>query len=162
MEIRHTSPDDLTRLLEIYAHARRYMKRTGNPNQWGDVKPSRAAVEKDIAGGVSYAVCDGDEIYGAFALTQGPEASYAHIENGSWLNDEPYLVIHRVASDGRKHGIISVILDFCEKQGGNIRLDTHDDNLIMQHLLEKHGYTRCGRVYIDDGAPRIGYHKVIH
>jgi hypothetical protein len=31
----------------------------------------------------------------------GKDPTYAVIENGNWLNDEPYGVIHRIASNGR-------------------------------------------------------------
>lgn len=41
-----------------------------------------------------------------------------------------------------------------------IRIDTHSDNVIMHHLLAKHGCTRCGIIRLSSGAPRtafIGY-----
>jgi len=36
-------------------------------------------------------------------------------------------------------------------------MDTHADNKPMQHLAEKHGFTRCGIIYTGDGSPRIAY-----
>jgi hypothetical protein len=51
-------------------------------------------------------------------------------------------------------------LHYCESQIGNIRIDTHKDNVIMQHILESHYYTKCGTIYADDGMPRIAYQKV--
>ncbi len=161
MDIRHATMRDYDEMLSIYAYAREQMKRTGNPNQWGDHRPSRETIMKDIELGQSYVVCDGSALLGAFALTFGDEENYRVIENGQWLNDEPYCVIHRVASAGKAKGVLSAILAFCEGQSDNVRLDTHDDNRIMQHLLEKHGYAKCGRVYIEGGAPRIGYHKIV-
>jgi RimJ/RimL family protein N-acetyltransferase len=41
----------------------------------------------------------------------------------------------------------------------NIRIDTHRDNAIMQHLLEKNGFVKCGIIYVEDGSPRIAYQK---
>ncbi len=161
MEIRHATWEDLERILGIYAFAREQMKKNGNPTQWGDHRPSRETVEKDIELGQSYVVCEEGMIHGVFAFTVGDEPTYRVIENGAWLNDDPYGVIHRVASAGTKKGVLSRILDFCEEKAGNIRIDTHDDNKIMQHLLEKHGYTRCGRIHIADGSPRIAYQKII-
>lgn len=41
-----------------------------------------------------------------------------------------------------------------------IRIDTHSDNVIMHHLLAKHGFTCCGIIRLSSGAPRaafIGY-----
>ena len=41
----------------------------------------------------------------------------------------------------------------------NIRIDTHEDNRIMQHLLDKYGFAKCGCIYVEDGTPRIAYQK---
>jgi len=30
----------------------------------------------------------------------------------------------------------------------------------MQHLLEKNGFVRCGRIFVANGSSRIAYHKV--
>ena len=46
--IRKTRGNELSRLLEIYAHAREMMKQTGNPNQWITYPPSEL-VKADIA-----------------------------------------------------------------------------------------------------------------
>ena len=35
-----------------------------------------------------------------------------------------------------------------------------NDNQIMQHLLEKNGFTRCGIIHVADGTPRIAYQKL--
>ena len=48
MEIRKTTRDDLDRVMEIYAIARDFMAKTGNPNQWKTHKPQRELIEKDI------------------------------------------------------------------------------------------------------------------
>ena len=42
----------------------------------------------------------------------------------------------------------------------SLRADTHADNKIMQHLLEKNGFTRCGIIHVADGTPRIAYQKL--
>lgn len=43
-----------------------------------------------------------------------------------------------------------------------MRIDTHADNHIMQHVIEKAGFQRCGIIFTDDGTPRIAYQKVIN
>jgi predicted GNAT family N-acyltransferase len=68
-------------------------------------------------------------------------------------------VIHRIASSGRCHGMMDFVLRCCESEIDNIRIDTHKDNAIMQHILESHHYTKCGTIYTDDGTPRIAYQK---
>ena len=42
----------------------------------------------------------------------------------------------------------------------SLRADTHADNKIMQHLLEKNGFTRCGIIHVADGSPRFAYQKL--
>ena len=35
MEIRHSAIEDIHLIMELYQHARQFMKEHGNPNQWG-------------------------------------------------------------------------------------------------------------------------------
>lgn len=160
MNIRKPAISELDNILHIYAYAREQMKKNGNPSQWGDDKPDRETIIQDIKNGYSYAIENAGKICGVFALLSGRESTYRIIE-GKWLNDEPYGTIHRVASDGSVKGILKECLDFCEKQVGNIRIDTHENNKTMQHLLEKYGYIKCGIIYVEDGSPRIAYQKCI-
>ncbi len=39
--IKKAQAGDLPRILEIYAYAREFMKRTGNPNQWKENAPQK-------------------------------------------------------------------------------------------------------------------------
>ena len=39
---------DLPRILDIYARAREFMAKNGNPTQWGDNYPSPELLEEDI------------------------------------------------------------------------------------------------------------------
>ena len=41
----------------------------------------------------------------------------------------------------------------------NIKIDTHEDNLIMQKLLEKNSFKYCGVIYLLDGSKRIAFEK---
>jgi hypothetical protein len=160
MNIRYTTIHDLEMVMSIYAYARIQMKKNGNPNQWGNSRPTVEAIKTDIEKHNSFLITEEDEICGVFAFIVGKDPTYAIIENGDWLNDAPYGVIHRIASNGRCHGIMDLALHYCESQIGNIRIDTHKDNVIMQHILESHHYTKCGTIYADDGTPRIAYQKV--
>jgi hypothetical protein len=162
MTIRHTTPHDLDEVMGIYAYARLHMKKNGNPNQWGDCRPSKETIENDIKMRNSFLITDGNEICGVFTFIIGNDPTYAVIENGQWLNDKPYGVIHRIASSGRCKGIMDFAFNYCEAQIDNIRIDTHKDNTIMQHILEKHNYTKCGIIYADDTTERLAYHKVIN
>ncbi len=158
MNIRKPDMSELDSILHIYAYAREQMKKNGNPSQWGNDKPEPKTIIQDIKRGNNYIVEAAGRICGVFALLFGEDPTYQMIE-GKWLNDKPYGAVHRVASDGSVKGILKECLDFCEKQAGNIRIDTHADNTIMQHLLEKYGYTECGIIYAEDNTPRIAYQK---
>ena len=76
------------------------------------------------------------------------------------LNDAPYAAIHRVASAGKRKGVLQECLDYCSAKHQNLRIDTHFDNKIMQHLLEKYGFHRCGTIYLENGDPRIAYQLI--
>ncbi len=160
MKIRKTRPEDLSEVMEIYARARGFMARTGNPTQWGSTYPEEMLIREDIAQGISYvAECDG-RIETVFMYKAGEDPTYRVIEGGSWQNDEPYGVIHRIASRGEVKGAGSRCIQWGFEQCGNLRMDTHDDNRVMQHVLEKNGFERCGRIYLEDGSPRIAYQKL--
>ena len=150
--------EDIPAMMDLYAQARVFMREHGNPNQWDDSYPSRELLEKDIAFGNSYIVEDDEKNLAAtFAFIKGEDPTYYGIENGAWLNHEPYGTIHRLAGNTSYHGIASGCISWCKSQIGNLRADTHEDNKIMQHLLEKNGFVRCGIIHLANGAPRIAY-----
>ena len=158
MYVRRSNMEDIPAMMELYAQARVFMRENGNPNQWDDSYPSRELLEKDIAFGNSYIVEDDEKNLAAtFAFIKGEDPTYYGIENGAWLNHEPYGTIHRLAGNTSYHGIASGCISWCKSQIGNLRADTHEDNKIMQHLLEKNGFVRCGIIHLANGAPRIAY-----
>ena len=159
MHIRKATIDDLNIIMDIYRTAQDFMIESGNPNQWGHFYPSEELIKDDISKGISYLICDGsdDSPHGVFALFEGLEPSYHYIENGNWLNDEPYITVHRIASDMKCHGIFKSAIDYCKSISDNIRIDTHSKNLIMQKQIEKNCFEKCGTIYVEDGSPRIAY-----
>lgn len=157
MEIRKAQPGDLEEMMRIYRAAKDYMDRSGNPNQWKKGYPTREMIKQDIEKGNSY-VCAGEGgLYAAFAFIIGEDPTYRVIEQGAWKNDRPYGTIHRIAADGRVKGMFSMAFQYCRMQIPNLRADTHEDNKTMQHLLETHGFERCGIIYAANGTPRIAY-----
>lgn len=159
MEIRNTTMNDLDKVMEIYDDARSYMRTNGNPNQWTNGYPSKELIQKDIIEEKSYICVDDKQIIGVFFFDIGPDPTYLNIYEGDWINEEPYGVVHRIASASRKKGVASYCLDWCFHKCPNIRIDTHIDNIIMQRFLTKNGFTRCGIIYLEDGAERIAYQK---
>ena len=89
------------------------------------------------------------------------ESTYDVIEDGSWIGDENYGVVHRVASDGTVKGTGSFCVMWAFEQCGHLRMDTHGDNKVMQSMLAKLGFVHCGTIYVEeDEYPRLAYEKM--
>ena len=155
--IRNAVHGDLPAIENIYAIARGYMARTGNPTQWGNSYPAPSLLEGDIERNELFVYEEEGVIRGVFAFMLGDDPTYAYIEDGEWPNQKPYGTIHRIASDGQTKGVFTHCFSYALSQMDEIRIDTHHDNKTMQHVVEKHGFKRCGVIYVSDGSPRIAY-----
>ena len=155
--IRPAIQADLADILEIYAHARRFMAENGNPTQWGQHHPAQHVLEEDIALNRLYVVESGEGLCGVFMFEVGNDPTYTYIE-GSWRSDTPYGVIHRIAGVGG--GVFAAALEYCSGVIGHLRIDTHADNKPMQHVVEKAGFSKRGIIYVEDGTPRIAYDRI--
>jgi hypothetical protein len=157
MNIRLAKLEDLETIQKIYRRAKAYMVETGNPNQWLDGYPTREMLEEDIACRHLYVMEEDGHLYGAFAFIIGDDDTYRIIEDGAWRSDATYGTIHRIASSGERKGLLHICMEYCLKQIDYIRIDTHHDNKVMQHLILKEGFVTCGIIYAIDGNPRIAY-----
>lgn len=161
MIIRKTTERDLARIAEIYESAKRFMRETGNPNQWNQGTPNIDTARADMERGVGYVAEEDGEIVATFMFTLEGEPTYAKIYDGEWLNDAPYGVIHRIAVAEQGRGIIGFCIDECFKRYQNLRIDTHRDNLPMQRALLKRGFVYCGIIYLENGDERLAYQKIL-
>ena len=165
MLVRKAVYDDIPRLMAIFAEARITMRECGNMNQWPDTYPSEEIIRKDISGGHCLVCCENDgTITGTFACIPGPDPTYSVIYDGEWPDEEPYRVIHRIAASRHpkpSESIIDVCFQWTYAFSDVIRIDTHRDNVIMHHLLSKHGFRRCGVILLANGEPRDAFHKNI-
>lgn len=149
MKIRNATRADLDAILDIYARARAFMKESGNADQWGDTYPEPSVILDDLDSNHLFVIESPDaSLAGVFAFLPEGDAIYDNL-NGKWLNDAPHAAIHRVASAGTQKGIFTEILAFCRRFSGNIKIDTHPQNTVMQHVLKKHGFIECGTVICD-------------
>ena len=48
-------------------------------------------------------------------------------------------------------------MDYAFSRSDSIKIDTHKDNAVMQHQLEKYGFKRCGIIFLENGEDRIAY-----
>ena len=161
MNVRVAREEDLLQLMEIFEIARNYQRSHGNPTQWPDNYPDIERVKQDINQGFCYILEEHERIVATFTMISGEEPTYQLIEEGSWINTSPYCTIHRVASDGTVKGIGVAIMKWCISRCRHIRIDTHRDNLVMQHVIERSGFTYCGIIYAEDETPRMAYELVI-
>ena len=155
--MRKAETADLDRIMQIYKIAQDFMIKTGNPNQWRHSHPTEEQIREDIANGISHVSCEDESIHGVFALCEGKDPTYGYIEDGSWLNDDKYVTIHRIAGDQQVHGILEMAVAYCKNYADSIRVDTHHDNAVMQRALHKQGFERCGIIYLQNGEPRVAY-----
>ena len=165
MEIRPAVLSDLEALMGIFENAKQIMRKSGNLLQWTDGYPAEGVVLRDINAGHCYVACEEGEIIATMALIPGPDPTYTYIE-GCWPDEEPYYVVHRLATAAPGRNIASQMFDWAYryialKGYKSIRIDTHRDNCIMKHILTKYGFTECGVIYLESGDPRDAYHLTL-
>ncbi len=168
MYIRKARAEDLPRLMEIYSAARAFMRSRGNRVQWGGGYPSSELVAAGIAASEQWVVeeageaGEAGEVVATFWFSTAAEPTYAQIFDGAWLSDGNfYGVVHRLASDGSTSGVGAAVLQWCLARCGDLRVDTHRDNSLMQSLLRREGFTHCGTILLADGSPRDAFERVL-
>ena len=160
IEFRRAQAADMDKILAIYEDARAFMKRSGNPDQWKSYPEEKILLE-DIEKDRLYVAPENEQILAVFCYFSGDDPTYAEID-GAWKNSLPYGVIHRIAVSGaaRGKGIAARCFDFAFSACGNLKIDTHKDNIPMQRALEKCGFEYCGVIRIESGDERIAFQKV--
>ena len=148
ISIRKATKDDIKKLNELFEYARQTMISNNNPTQWSTFHPSKKFLLEDIKLGMLYVVDYKNKICGAFALVFGEDKPYKHIV-GERIDDSPYITIHSLASNGKIKNLFGVVLDFVKIFNPHIRIDTHRNNTIMLHLMNKYGFVRTGLCYVD-------------
>lgn len=135
-------------------------------DQWQGKEPSLKTIQNDVKHKQFYLLEDGNQVIGGAALLSKDEA-YDHLISGSWINQDPYIVIHRFFLHPTFHGqklgkvLLTCIEDLVWARGiQNIRLDTHERNIPMRGLLKSLKYVEVGRVNLPQAGERLVYHKV--
>ncbi len=174
--IRLATENDLPKMLEIYEKARIFMKDHGNESQWGlpsqgkSVWPSIESIQSKIKNKYQY-VCEAEingktEITATFAFTNGiVEPCYSSIFEGKWPDNgtEPYGVIHCFASSSIIKGSATYCINWALDKCKYMKIDTHPNNKPMRSLLDKLGFTYCGKILMpevqNDDILRIAFCK---
>ena len=87
--IRQADIQELAAIEAVYAHARKFMEETGNPNQWGKHHPPRETLESAIGARKLYVLEEEGQIHGSFYFALEAEPNYPKIDDGAWLSDAP-------------------------------------------------------------------------
>lgn len=159
IEIRTAAMEELPEILQVFEYARGFMAANGNPTQWGNAYPPVETLAEDIEKGQLYIAVHDGSICGAFVFFLGGESDYVRID-GQWSSDDDYGTIHRVASNGTVPGVFAACIDFCGSKCRYLRIDTHENNKVMQHVVTKQGFSYCGIIYLRNGDPRLAYDRV--
>ncbi|MDR0897588.1 MAG: GNAT family N-acetyltransferase [Oscillospiraceae bacterium] len=165
MILRKMTPQDLPQVMQIIAEAQAFLGVQG-VDQWQDGYPGEALIREDIETGRGYVLAEGDQVRAMAVVALDGEPTYDTIYEGAWTTPEPYACFHRTAVGAafRGTGAADALIASCEavaKAAGlySIRIDTHRDNLVMQKMLHRNGYTLCGVIYLETGAARIALEK---
>ncbi len=160
MILRNARADEAHKAYQCIEDARSYHKSLGFV-QWYPGYPTVQTIQEDIEAGIGY-VFEADDVYGYCCIVIGDEPAY-HVIEGAWKTDKPYAVVHRMAFSQKSRGkglsrqAFALIKKFCTEHGVEaIRIDTQEENKVMQHVLEREGFAYCGLITFN-GGPKLAY-----
>lgn len=165
--LRKTTPEDVNQVMEIIEQGKAYLKSNG-VDQWQNGYPNEAVIQEDIVNGYGYVLeCEG-KVVGTVALSFDGEPWYDDIREGEWLSNDDFLVIHRLAVSRNVRGtdVASLMIKQFEKLCAerhvcSIKIDTHEENIIMQNFVKKNGFKYCGTVILGSEGKRLAFEKVL-
>lgn len=167
MEFRRAKSTELNEIMKIIKMAQEALKKNG-VDQWQDNYPNEQVIKEDIERGESYLLIDNNKVIGTTVLSFETEETYNEIFDGQWITNSKYGVIHRIAVDNEVKGknaareIIYNAQILCKNKNINsIKVDTHEDNIVMRKFLEKNNFKYCGIIYLIDKSKRLAFEKIL-
>ena len=157
-------PGDEALCMEIIADGRQFQQEQGFV-QWTEAYPILPDIAEDIETQRAWLLREGDTVLGYLCLDFDGEPAYDAITGGSWLCDEPYAVLRRLALNARGRGLTRVLFDLAAERSREqgityLRLNIGLQNSRMQHILEKVGFEKRG-IIIFQGNGKFAYEKRI-
>ena len=156
---------DIGAIMEIMRQAKVQMLREGK-HQWDETYPALEHIETDILLGNGFVMESDLEIMAYGAVVYDGEPVYDHIYDGVWLSDDPYVVVHRLAVNDKfkRQGVAvtfmqEVSCQAMEKGMVSFRVDTNFDNIYMQRIFSRLGFSYCGRICYQSGE-RLAYQLI--
>ena len=168
MRIREASYSDIDGIVALYDAARRYFADAGIP-QWQVGGPDADSAFADVEDGICYVVVSpAGALEGTFVLDFSGEPAYDRLTEGEWSASGEYAALHRVAvaPDCKGRGIGGEMVAFAEARCRDagveaLRGDTHELNAPMRRMLEKNGFSLCGRLRYPVAGERLAYEKIL-
>ncbi len=169
-DMRPASADDIPAIVAILETGRELLAADGIDQWQNGTGPGADAVARDVLQGWGRVFCVRDQVAATAALIPGPDPNYDLIEDGEW--GEPageYATIHRVAVSPAFRGnhiaqrFYARLIEEARARGfAELRVDTHEDNARMRHVIENCGFAHVGTVFIDGdrAQPRRAYRLV--
>lgn len=164
-----SKPQDIATIMQLIGYAQDMFAAQGI-DQWQNGYPNTHSIKQDMAAGHSYVVRNSArQIVGTAMISFDGEPTYKHID-GEWLSktDSSYAVVHRIAihPQWKQQGIARFILAhtwqrILQGHASSFRIDTHKQNVAMQALIKKMGFSYCGIIYVDDGSERLAFEKIV-
>nr|WP_294859899.1 GNAT family N-acetyltransferase [uncultured Fluviicola sp.] len=165
MNLRKATSSEIPAIWEILQQAIARRKADGS-EQWQDGYPNEQSIYNDLENNSAYVLIENDQIIAYAAIIFDIEPAYTEIE-GSWLTNEEYVVVHRVATSDKVIGkgiatrLFRLIEDLAlDSKVYSIKVDTNFDNIPMLKILAKLDYVYCGEVFFRSAA-RKAFEKVL-
>ena len=167
MNYRKANINDIDDIMVIIEDGRRFLKPQGG-DQWQNDYPNKNDILLDISDGVYFVLLnDDDDITAGCALTYH-EDEYDTLKEGHWLSDLEYMVMHRCAVKERYRGLGygNALFELFELEARkqeyySLRIDTHENNKVMRHLLKKNNFIECGKAILKPNKDRLVFEKVL-
>lgn len=155
---------ELSEILVVIESARAFLKAQGIAQWQASAYPAVSDITRDIEKGIAYVLKVDGQVAVYAAIMTGYDRAYDKIK-GDWLQGgHDYVTIHRLAVSTQFRGQSlgqKFFTDTFEALAHyrDFRVDTHPDNKIMQHILGKLGFEKCGIVMFE--GERWAYQKLI-
>ena len=169
-DMRPAMVEDVPQIIAILETGRKLLA-DDDIDQWQNgTGPNAADVSRDLMQGWGRVFCVRGQVAATAALIPGPDPNYDVIEDGVWDRTGnaggAYATIHRVAVSPAFRGnhigrrFYQRLIEEARARGfAEIRVDTHEDNVRMRHVIEGCGFAYAGRIFIDGDRtqPRRAY-----
>lgn len=158
-DMRPATVDDIPAIVATLEAGRSLLAADGIDQWQNGTGPDVDLVTEDVERGWGRVFLVDGQVSATAALIDEPEPNYAHMLEGAWQvrgdAAAPYATIHRVAVAPAFRGMhvaqrfYARLIEEARARGfAEIRVDTHADNVRMQHVIASAGFTRACTVLI--------------